>query len=134
MDSDKQKGYIYTLEVLIAIAVIIISVVLIFRSPPAKPEFATSTMKIQGFEALEYLNSKGDMKNLVFQENETQLESMISAILPNEIRFEAEICSFSCSEVNVPVNETVVAINYYVSGHEYSYVGKKVKLWLWRKS
>ncbi len=128
------KGYIYTLEVLIAISIMILSVALILRNPPAKPEFSTSTIKLQGFAALEYLNEKGDMKNLVAQNNETELENRIKDILPREIQFETEICDFSCSEVNVPVNETVTVINYYVSGYKESFAGKKVKMWLWRKS
>ncbi len=128
------KGYIYTLEVIIAISIIVLSVVSILRTPPTKPEFSTSTIKMQGFEALEYLDRKGDLKKLVFQENETELENKMSGIMPKEIGFEMEFCSYSCSEVNVPANETVVVVNYYVSGYKENYIGKKVKLWIWRKS
>ena len=128
------KGYIYTLEVLIAISLILVSVVFIFRNPPAKPEFGISTMKIQGLQALEYLDNKGDLKNLVFQENETELENRIKNILPIEAQFETEICNFSCSAANVPLNETVIGIDYYASGYKENYVGKKVRLWIWRRS
>lgn len=134
MRSFSSKGFVYTLEVLIAISMILISVVFILRSPPEKPDFSTSTMKLQGFDALEYMDNKGDLKNLVFQNNETEIENRIRDILPREILFETQLCNVSCSEVNTPVNETVVVINYYISGYTNNYLGKKVKLWLWRRS
>lgn len=128
------KGFIYTLEVLIAISIIMVSIVLVFRYPPEKPDFGTSTMKLQAFDSLEYLDNKGDLKNLVFQNNETEIEKRMRDILLQEMLFEMEICDFSCSEANVPVNETVIAINYYVAGYKENYLGKKVKMWLWRRS
>ena len=132
--ADEMKGYVYTIEVLIAITIILLSVVLILRNPPEKPDYSTSTMKLQGIEALEYLDMKGDLKNLVLQENETEIESRIRDVLAKEILFEIELCNYSCSNVNVPVNETITAVNYYVSGYKETFLGRKVRMWLWRKS
>lgn len=128
------KGYIYTLEVLIAVAVILVSLVFIFRSSPTKPDLDISIIKTQGMDALSFLDAKGTLRKLVFDDNETEIENQLKSYLPKNIGFEAELCTLSCSAVNVPVNETVVALNYFVSGYKESFIGKKIKLWLWRKS
>lgn len=128
------KGFIYTLEVLIAVAIILASLVFIFRSSPAKPELDVSIIKTQGMDALSFLDAKGSLRKLVFDDNETEIETQLKAYLPKNIGFEVQLCTSPCSAVNVPVNETVVAVSYYISGYKESYVGKKARLWLWRKS
>jgi hypothetical protein len=133
MPETKAKGYIYTLEVLLVVSIMTVSVALLFRDPPAKPEFEISTIKLQGFHALEYLNSNDNLRNIVFQGNETRLEGIIKTLLPAEVRFEAEICGLDCSDSNLPANESVVAMSYYVSGYKDAYLGRKVKLWLWTR-
>ena len=128
------KGYIYTLEVLIAVSIILVSLVFIFRSSPVKPELETSLIKTQGADALSFLDSKGTLRKLVYADNETEIETQLKTYLPKNIGFEVQVCTSPCSAVNVPVNETVVAVNYYVSGYRENYIGKKARLWLWRKS
>jgi hypothetical protein len=130
----RAKGYIYTLEVLIAVSIILVSLVFIFRSSPAKPELETSLIKTQGADALSFLDSKGTLRKLVYDDNETEIETQLKTYLPKNIGFEVQVCTSPCSAVNVPVNETVVAVNYYISGYKENYLGKKVRLWLWRKS
>lgn len=128
-----RKGYVYTMEVLIALSLILVSLVYVLRYPQTKPELELSLMKEQGFEALEYLNDKGNLKALVKNNNETGLEEQLRIVIPKNINFEAEICISSCSKTNVPDNATVIAMDYYVSGFRNSYFGKRVRLWLWQK-
>ncbi len=126
------KGYVYTLEVLIAVSVIFVSLVFLFRNPPTKPDLEIPLMKRQGFEALDYLMQKDDIRELVSNGNESLLESRLKEAL-TAVQFDIDICNYTCSETNVPANQTAIAIDYYVSGYRNSYFGKKVRLWLWKK-
>ncbi len=125
-------GYVYTLEVLIAVSIILISLVFVFRNPPTKPELEISLMKRQGFEALDYMMQKNGMRELVQNGNESLLEAGLTESL-TAVQFDIDICNYACAETNVPANQTAVALDYYVSGYRDSYFGKKVRLWLWKR-
>ncbi|MFH0832698.1 MAG: hypothetical protein V1900_03205 [Candidatus Aenigmatarchaeota archaeon] len=127
------KGYIYTMEMLIAVSLIFISLVYINSYTPTKPEMELSLIKAQGFEAMEYVDGKGSLRTLVSNANETGVEEQLRAVISNNLNFETEICINDCTKTNVPDNETVVGIDYYISAHKSNYFGKKVRLWLWRK-
>ena len=127
------KGYIYTLEVLIAISIIFISMVSVFRIAPTKPETEISIIKQNGFDALFYLDQEGLLSEMVAKDNETGIENHLKTILPENVRFEIDICSVECDVLNLPVKETIMAVDYYIGGYRETYVGKKVRLFLWRK-
>lgn len=126
-------GYLYSLEVLVAISIILVAMVFIFRDAPQKPEMELDLIKIQGFQLLEYLDNSNELRNIVVNGNEADIESRL-VLLPKSIGSEAEICREYCNQTNVPGNGSVVSVDYYVSGYKDRYVGKKVKVWLWRKS
>lgn len=128
-----RKGYLYTLEVLVAVSIMLTTIVFLFRSLPQKPEIELSLIRKQGFEALEYLDNKGDLKNLTFGGNESVIESSLRSILEKNIELEIEICKITCEELNIPSRETIVLINYYISGYRDTYDAKKLQLYLWRK-
>src|SRR3989338_7924675 len=104
------KGYMYTLEVFIAVSIIFLTIVFAFRNPPSSPELELSLMKKQGFEALQYLYDAGELEALADSGSEATIESRLSALLPANTLFEAEICGTACSRGNVPENQTVIAV------------------------
>lgn len=125
------KGYLYTIEVLIAVSLVMASYVLIFQSPPTKPSLEVPLVKQQGFLALEHLDSAGILRPLVFSSAESRIEQELDRILVDSIKFETDVCGYSCNSTNVPANVTVVAVDYYVSGYTSSFFSKKVRLWMW---
>jgi hypothetical protein len=126
------KGFLYTIEVLIAVSIVFIPIVLIFSTLPVKPTLETSIMKTQGFDALDYLNTKGDLRKMMIEKNETGIEQSLRSLLPGNVRFETEICYKDCPRTNVPDNVTVVVFDYYLSGFRDYYNPEKVRMWMWR--
>lgn len=126
------KGYLYTVEVLIAISVISVTVIFLFKSFPEKPEMELSLIKTQGHDALNYLDKKGDLRQFVIDGNEDEIERLLSSLLDS--KYELEICSLgqTCYD-RVPANETIIAVDYYISGYREKYDAKKLRLFLWRK-
>ena len=131
-DKMRKKGYLYTLEVFIALSMIFLTLVFVFRNPPLRPELEISLIKQQGFEVLEYLDYKGVLRQYVSNSDEVSIENSLSSLLSSNIAYETEICASSCLDSNVPVNETVIAVDYYIAGYRDAYLGKKVRLWMWR--
>ena len=124
------KGFGYTLEVMIAISIVLIFTVFIFGSAIAPATSSTASIRKQGFEALEYLDRADELRPLVAAGNDVQLRKRLNDILPPGIALDLDICTSSCLG-HAPNKKTAISIDYYVSGNQQKYVGKKLKLWLW---
>ena len=125
------KGYVYSLEMLIAVSIILVALVLIFREGPKEQQIEVSLLKRYAWESLEYLNYNGSLREYAFNDDEGSLENALANILPQNVLFELDICKLQCDDTNVPKNETVVTVDYYVSGYRNTFVEKKVKMWVW---
>lgn len=126
-----KKGFIYTLEVLIAISLITLTVVFLFRFSPQTTQSDITILKISGMNALVYLDQYYDLDMWVFEGNETNIENTLEQLLPEGINYEAEVCETECNTIGVPTTKSVVAVDYYVSSYGKHLVSSKVRLWLW---
>lgn len=113
------KGYIYTLEVVIAISVIALSMIFIFGSPPVKPELELGLIKHQGFDALEFLDNKGLLRQL----NDTDIEDNLRQLLPGNLQL-------SLDDSDLP-DRTIIVVDYYLANYRESYIGRNIRLYLW---
>lgn len=126
-------GYIYTLEVMLAIALIFVTLVLVFSSSPERPETSLAIMKQNGYDALFYLDQSDDLRDAVSRGSVSNIDSNLTALLPASIVFDTNICTTSCNSTELPANKTIVAVDYYISGYRGQYIGKKVRLWMWAR-
>ncbi|GEM_PF-3690217 len=127
----RQKGFVYTLEVLLAVGLIFLTLVYLFRFSPPTPQHGLTIIKRSGIEALEFMDQNYDLRKWVSEFNEAQVESTLNTLLPNNIKFESEICTTECSAAGVNTKKSVVAVDYYVIAYRDQYLGQKVRLWLW---
>ncbi len=111
----------------------IVTLVFLYRSPPQKPNLEISELKVQGMEALEYLDKKGDLRDQAIISNETVLEGRINNTITTSVDFEIDLCKLACDDAGVPRNKTVISVDYYVAGYRTTYNATKIKMWLWRK-
>lgn len=126
------KGYVYTTEVVIALAIVSVAFIAIYSIPPSKPDLEVSLLARMGHDSLEYLDNKGALRNATNNSDETSIENELLQVIGNQISYEIEICDENlCKALNVPVNETVVSADYYVSGFRQNFISKKVRIWLW---
>src|SRR3989338_7753756 len=131
--SSHQKGYIYTLEVLIAVSAILVTIVLVFNSNPEEADTSLPIIKQNAYDALFYLDKSDDLRKIVATEGITQLERNLTALLPRNIRFDAIICTTTCNSLSLPSNRTIIIVDYYIGGYREKFVNKKVRLWLWSR-
>lgn len=125
------KGYVYTLEVMLAISILAIAVLTIFGSAPEKPDLGISIIKQRSWESLMYVDSADLLRQHVKNGNESAIERELVGILPVNYKFEIDICQSECSTGNIPGNKSVVSTDYYVSAYRDNFIGKKVKMWVW---
>jgi len=122
------KAYLYTLEVLIATSIILVSLILIYHKPYTNDIYKEVLMKEYGENALEFLDANHTLRKLVYQENETALERLLRSYIPETILYEF---SSNCDMINVPKNTTVITVVYYLAGYDLHYNPKRVCLYLW---
>jgi len=127
------KGYVYTLEIVIGMILMLVTFVSLFSNPPSKPEIEVTIIKQSGFNSLDFINREGLLRELVQNNSEAELESRLSALLSKCIKPEVEICAETCGTTGVSTTGNVITLDYYVSAFNENYMGRRVKLWLWRK-
>ncbi len=124
------KGYIYTLEVMIAIAIVLIAVVTLFTTAQVPESPPAGLIKKQGYEVLEFLEQKDELRQLVQVGDRNTLKNKVRGLLPPGITIELDICTTSCTG-QVPQGKNIISIDYYVAGYKDSFFNKKVKMWMW---
>lgn len=126
------KGYLYTLEVLIALSIIFGAILFVYKAPPTKPDAEISAIKQNGFEALRHISEKGMLGKYALEGNESQIEYELESFLEKSMGFEISICQDSCDQTGVPEKQTVVAVDYYTAGYRTSFGPRTVRLYLWK--
>lgn len=130
---NSSRGYIYTLEVLLAIATIFVTLVLVFSNAPEQPEAHLAVIKQSGYDALFYMDQSGELRDAVSRGSVTAINSNLTATMPATILFSTAICTTSCQPSSLPANRTIVIVDYYTGDYRDQYIGKKVRLWMWEK-
>ena len=118
----EKRGFVYTLEALVVVGVVFLTMAYVFRYAPPAPQSDITIMKRAGIDALEYLEQRGELRRYISELNEAQIA----------IKFETEICRDYCNTFGVPTRQTVAVVDYYVSAYRDSYEGQRIRLWLWR--
>ncbi len=130
------RGYVYTLEVMLAIALVTGTMIFIFNIIPQTKQSNIVVIKSSAYNALEYLDATDDLRYLISEHKNTkELSKNLTAVLPVNLDFKIEICSLTevCDTSKVPINRTVVGIDYYISGYRDKFINKKVRLLVWEK-
>jgi hypothetical protein len=130
--NDRHKGYIYTLEVMIAVVIIFMAFVFVYKFPPTKPAENVGLIKQQGFNALKYLDDRGLLRQIAYSSDNVQLRAQLDSLLKS-VNYGFDICTTSCQLLDPPRNMTVVSIEYYISGYMESYKPRKIMLWMWER-
>jgi hypothetical protein len=127
------KGYVYTLEVMLAVALIIVTVVFIFGVGNSESETDVALMKQTGYDALFYLDQSGELRDSMSRGALTEINANLTFLLPVTVNFDTNICQGNCVSSILPENRTIAIVDYYVSASKERYIERKLRLWIWRK-
>lgn len=127
----RSKGYIYIIEVLLAIGIMLSAIIFVFGTSTDVPDFSNVIIGQTGLDALAYLEERGSLRQLVHERKENELENALSPLISDNIGYELEICTMTCDPINLTGTQTIVSVDYFISGYRDNYVGRKVRLWMW---
>ena len=127
----KMKGYVYTLEVLLAVSLMFFSMVFVFRVPEFTQDTSSAILKAKGQDILKKLDENGDLRKIVLEDDIESLKINITSYMPQNIGFDAKICKKTCEEPTLPIDKEIVYLNYYISGDNQNYDISRVDMWIW---
>jgi len=116
------KGVMHTLEVVIALAMITVAVIGLFK--PLQPADDSAMLTRTGYAALQYLEDADVLRPAMAAKDTASIRTALQPLIGN---FELEICDPDCTGT---ARQSAVAIDYFVSGSG-NYAPVHLKLYLW---
>lgn len=116
------KGVVHTLEAVIAIGMLLVAVLGLFKPLPVADNSAMLAQS--GYAALQYLEDSGELRPALAAKS---VETIRAALQPLLSDFELEICNPDCSGTQ----QRAIAIDYFISGYQ-AYQPVHLRLYLIR--
>lgn len=124
------KGVVQTLEAVIAVILIMI-VVIVYYGPKEKlPEFETISWKLRGFDALKTLDTSNELRQYVFSNDTTTIESKLLPILYTNINYQVLVCELNCGKPSIN-SEKITSVTYLIAGDVNNIKNRQVVLYMW---
>ncbi len=124
------KGYVYTLEVIIASLLISSALIYTFKTSIPTVDYSVALIKSKCYDTLKYLDDRGLLRKYIDEGYESEIESELSSVLPVNLHIDALICDANCAPDYIPTDRNVIIIDYYSSGYR-SYNFKKLRIFIW---
>jgi hypothetical protein len=131
INKPSSKGFSYSLESLMVIGLILVSMMVLFSGP--MPSSPSRNLKPLGAEALVSLDEEGVLREYVVTNKTSAIESEIQNILPQTVDFKLLVCNEACPTYTPPRNKNVIANFYYLSGAAGNYSAIELVLFVWEK-
>jgi len=116
------KGVMHTIEVVIALAMIAVAIVGLFK--PLQPADNSAQLITSGYAALQYLEDTDILRPAAIAENTATIRTALQPLLTN---FGLEICDPDCVGATQP---GAAALDYFISG-SVSYAPVHLRLYVW---
>ena len=116
------KGITYTIEVVIAISILLTVVIFLFQTAP---QTSLALEKQNAYNALSTLNGDGSLREAVVNEDLAATEALLDNYFDN---YEFEICSDVC----FGTAQQATIVEYYIAGFQDEYDPKKLRVFLFR--
>ncbi|MFB6075693.1 MAG: hypothetical protein ABEK17_00975 [Candidatus Aenigmatarchaeota archaeon] len=126
-----RKGMMYSLEAIIGALIIFSIMLFVIATPYNPPEFKFQTIKDNSYACLRGLDDANNLRALVFNNRTERIENLLSDCMPKTTDYEVQICRKSCTEADLPKNETRVAVSYFISGYNSNFNPTKILLISW---
>ena len=128
------KGQIYTLEVGIAILMILSIIIFLFLNPPALPEYRRINYKIKAYDGLETLERTGELRRHVVDNNITEINNSLNPFIPSFISRGVVVFNETDNLTAKPslsdLNDSI-SVSYFLAGDFDDYKPREVRVYMW---
>jgi len=128
------KGTLYTLEVGIAILMILSIVIFLFLNPPTLPEYRIINYKMKAYNGIDALEKTGELRRYVIDNNITVINESLNPFIPGFISREVVIFNETTNLTAKPsifnLNDSV-SVSYFLAGDFDDYKPREVRVYMW---
>jgi hypothetical protein len=128
------KGQIYTLEVGIALLMILSIVIFLFLNPPASPKYNVINYKMNAYTGLETLERTGELRRYVADNNATAinvtLDPYIPAFLSRAVVIFNDTTNLTAKPSLSNINDSI-SVSYFLSGDFDDYKPREITVYMW---
>jgi len=131
---ENMKGQIYTLEVGIAILMILSIVIFLFLNPPESPEYNVINYKMNAYRGLETLERTGELRRYIAGNNATAINGSLNPYIPNFLSRAVVIFNDTTNLTTKPSLSNInnsVSVNYFLAGDFDDYKPREVTVYIW---
>lgn len=128
------KGQLYTLEVGIAILMILSFVIFLFLNPPASPEYNIINYKMKAYNGLETLERTGELRRYVTDNNATAINESLDSYIPNLLSRAVVIFNETTNLTTKPSLSNIsdsISVSYFLAGDFDDYKPRDVRVYMW---
>ncbi len=128
------KGQLYTLEVGIAILMILSVLIFLFMNPPSSPEYNIINYKMNAYTGLETLEQTGELRRYVADNNATAIEESLNLYIPGFLNWAVVIFNDTTNLTTKPFLEDVndsVSVSYFLAGDFDDYQSRDIRVYIW---
>jgi len=128
------KGQLYTLEVGIAILMILSFVIFLFLNPPTSPEYNIINYKMKAYNGLETLERTGELRRYITDNNATAINESLGPYIPNFLSRAVVIFNETTNLTTKPSLSNIsdsISVSYFLAGDFDDYNPKDVRVYMW---
>jgi hypothetical protein len=129
-----KKGYIQTLEAIVAILIIYITVIsLMSQYRPKTQAGVPLDIKLTQDALLKEIESSNFYRNCALSNNTICIDDLINKSIGNKYMYKVALCTVSSCAVPITPNREVYARSIIISSNITNYTTTSVNIYLWRK-
>jgi hypothetical protein len=124
------KGMVKTLEVMIAVSMVIGTYALLYGAQQDVPDLETLSWKLSGINALQALDYSNELRYSAILNDTAQIESRINPYLPPNVEFMVQVCGASCDSPTISAEKST-SVQYLISGDADDPAAREIRLYMW---
>ena len=125
------KGQLKTLEAGLAILFLLIYIGWLFGIQHPLPEFKSIDLELRAQNALAALDKTGQLRQYVYTNDTTTIESELYPYLPKNIDYEVLICDGSCSFTRQV--KRAYSVSYFLATDGEEFKPREVLVYVWEE-
>ncbi len=134
MNKKDRKAWIRIVEAFLAILIITSVLLIVMARQPARVDISQSVYEKQR-QILDIVNKDDDLRAEILNGDNTQVNNMISQMVPSSWGFATKICELDliCNSNDVPVEKEIYATEVVISSTLVDYSPKKLRFFVWKR-
>lgn len=110
------KGLSYTLEAIIAVFIVVVSMIVVFGGLPVPQRPGLTFAEENAFSCVRGLDAEGRLRADAVAKNATNVTNNLRGCIRGSFNYTVQICKDTCTSLALERETDVVSTRYYVAG------------------